>query len=118
MVFDLDPSDDDLARSGVGRLAGGLLDDLGRTTYLKNTGPAALVPLRSNLSFDEVRGFARRCSEVLIEREPDPLRLGHRKVKRGDRVYVDLDRRTYGQTAVPAYAVRSRPGAPISTPIM
>ena len=76
-----------------------------------------LVPLRPSLGFDEVRGFARRCAEVLVEREPDLLTLEQRKAKRGDRVYVDIGRNAYGQTAVPPYAVRARPGAPVSTPI-
>jgi bifunctional non-homologous end joining protein LigD len=121
LVFDLDPSDDDLAKvRRATRLVGRLLDDLGLTTYLKTTGSRGyhvLVPLRPALAFDEVRGFARRCAEVLVEREPDLLTLEQRKAKRGDRVYVDIGRNAYGQTAVPAYAVRARPGAPVSTPI-
>ena len=121
LVFDLDPSDDDLAKvRRATRLVGRLLDDLGLTTYLKTTGSRGyhvLVPLRPALGFDEVRGFARRCAEVLVEREPDLLTLEQRKAKRGDRVYVDIGRNAYGQTAVPAYAVRARPGAPVSTPI-
>jgi bifunctional non-homologous end joining protein LigD len=76
-----------------------------------------LVPLRPSLGFDEVRDFARRCGEVLVEKEPDLLTLEQRKAKRGDRVYVDIGRNAYGQTAVPAYAVRAREGAPVSTPI-
>ena len=55
--------------------------------------------------------------EVLVEKEPDLLTLEQRKAKRGDRVYVDIGRNAYGQTAVPAYAVRAAPGAPVSTPI-
>jgi bifunctional non-homologous end joining protein LigD len=38
-------------------------------------------------------------------------------VNRGDRVLVDIFRNGYGQTAVPPYSVRARPGAPVSTPI-
>ena len=125
LVFDLDPSasdeSSDLAKvRRATRLVGGLLDELGLTSYLKTTGSRGyhvLVPLRPSLGFDEVRDFARRCGEVLVEREPDLLTLEHRKAKRGDRVYVDIGRNAYGQTAVPAYAVRARPSAPVSTPI-
>jgi bifunctional non-homologous end joining protein LigD len=121
LVFDLDPSDDDLAKvRRATRLVGELLDDLGLTTYLKTTGSRGyhvLVPLRPSLGFDEVRDFARRCGEVLVEKEPDLLTLEQRKAKRGDRVYVDIGRNAYGQTAVPAYAVRAREAAPVSTPI-
>jgi len=121
LVFDLDPSDSDLPKvRRATRLVGELLDDLGLTTYLKTTGSRGyhvLVPLRPALGFDDVRAFARRCGEVLVDKAPDLLTLEHRKAKRGDRVYVDIGRNAYGQTAVPAYAVRARPGAPVSTPI-
>jgi bifunctional non-homologous end joining protein LigD len=121
LVFDLDPTDDDLGKvRRATRLVGELLADLGLTTYLKTTGSRGyhvLVPLRPSLGFDEVRDFARRCAEHLVEREPDLLTIEQRKAKRGDRVYVDIGRNAYGQTAVPAYAVRARPGAPVSTPI-
>ena len=121
LVFDLDPSDDDLPKvRRATRLVGELLDDVGLTTYLKTTGSRGyhvLVPLRPALGFDDVRAFARRCGEVLVDKAPDLLTLEQRKAKRGDRVYVDIGRNAYGQTAVPAYAVRARPGAPVSTPI-
>jgi bifunctional non-homologous end joining protein LigD len=125
LVFDLDPSASDglsdLAKvRRATRLVGELLDGLGLTTYLKTTGSRGyhvLVPLRPSLGFDEVRDFARRCGEVLVEKAPDLLTLEQRKAKRGNRVYVDIGRNAYGQTAVPAYAVRARPGAPVSTPI-
>jgi bifunctional non-homologous end joining protein LigD len=121
LVFDLDPSDDDLGKvRRATRLVGELLDDLGLTTYVKTTGSRGyhvLVPLRPSLEFDEVRAFARACAERLVEKEPGLLTIEQRKAKRGDRVFVDIGRNAYGQTAVPAYAVRARPGAPVSTPI-
>jgi bifunctional non-homologous end joining protein LigD len=121
LVFDLDPSDDDLRKvRRATRLVGELLGDVGLTTYLKTTGSRGyhvLVPLRPGLGFDEVRDFARACAERLVEKEPGLLTIEQRKAKRGDRVFVDIGRNAYGQTAVPAYAVRARPGAPVSTPI-
>src|SRR5690349_13209595 len=63
LVFDLDPSEDDLAKvRRATRLVGGLLDDLGLTSYLKTTGSRGyhvVVPLRPAEGFDEVRDFAR-----------------------------------------------------------
>jgi bifunctional non-homologous end joining protein LigD len=121
LIFDLDPSDDDLRKvRRATRLVGELLAELGLATYLKTTGSRGyhvLVPLRPGLEFDEVRGFARACAERLVESEPALLTIEQRKAKRGDRVFVDIGRNAYGQTAVPAYAVRARPGAPVSTPI-
>jgi bifunctional non-homologous end joining protein LigD len=121
LVFDLDPSVEGLAAvRRATRLVGDLLDDLGLTTYLKTTGSRGyhvLVPLRRSWTFDEVRAFAREVAEVLVEREPELLTLEARKDKRGDRVLIDVQRNGYGQTAVPPYAVRARPRAPVSTPI-
>ncbi len=121
LIFDLDPTVEDLKRvRRATRLVGELLDDLGLTSYLKTTGSRGyhvLVPLRRAKDFDDVRGFARDLAEVLVDRHPDLLTLEARKAKRGDRVLVDVQRNGYGQTAVPAYAVRARPGAPVSTPI-
>jgi bifunctional non-homologous end joining protein LigD len=121
LVFDLDPSDDNLRKvRRATRMVGDLLDDLGLTTYLKTTGSRGyhvVVPLRPGPDFDEVRGFARAVAERLVERDPNLLTIEARKAKRGDRVLVDIMRNGYGQTAVPPYAVRARAGAPVSAPI-
>jgi len=121
LVFDLDPSVPGLAAvRRATRLVGELLDDLGLTSVLKTTGSRGyhvLVPLRRTATFDDVRSFARDLARVLVDREPDLLTLEARKAKRGDRVLVDIQRNAYGQTAVPPYAVRARPGATVSAPI-
>lgn len=121
LVFDLDPSDDSLPKvRRATRMVGELLDELGLTAYLKTTGSRGyhvVVPLRPEEGFDEVRGFARQVAERLVERAPDLLTLEARKAKRGDRVLVDIMRNGYGQTAVPPYAVRARPGAPVAAPL-
>jgi bifunctional non-homologous end joining protein LigD len=124
LVVDLDPSDDgddtlEKVRRAT-RMAGELLDELGLTTYLKTTGSRGyhvIVPLRPEEGFDVVREFAHAVAERLVEREPGLLTVEARKAKRGDRVLVDIMRNGYGQTAVPPYAVRARPGAPVSAPI-
>lgn len=124
LIIDLDPNADDpdvLAKvRRATRLTGELLDDLGLTSFVKTTGSRGyhvMVPLRRTESFDEVRAFAHRLGERLADAEPDLLTVEHRKAKRGDRVFVDVLRNGYGQTAVPPYAVRARPGAPVATPI-
>jgi bifunctional non-homologous end joining protein LigD len=88
LIFDLDPSEGGSLRDvrRATRLVGELLDDLDLQTFVKTTGSRGyhvLVPLRPRLSFDDVRGFARECAEVLVAREPDLLTLEHRKAKRG-----------------------------------
>ncbi len=124
LIFDLDPSDDGpetltKVRRAT-RLVGERLDQVGLRSYLKTTGSRGyhvVVPLRRTAGFDDVRAFARRLAEDLVDKQPDLLTIQHRKEKRGDRIFVDVLRNGYGQTAAPPYAVRPRPGAPVSTPI-
>jgi len=40
-----------------------------------------------------------------------------RKAGRGERVYLDIMRNAYAQTAVAPYSVRARRGAPVATPL-
>lgn len=121
LIFDLDPTVPGLGavrRATV--MVGEVLDDLGLRTFLKTTGSRGyhvVVPLRPEADFETVRAFARTVAEVLVGRAPDLLTLQARKKKRGDRVLVDVQRNGYGQTAVPPYAVRARPGAPVAVPI-
>jgi bifunctional non-homologous end joining protein LigD len=121
LVLDLDPSVPGLpAVRRATRMVGELLSDLGLDSVLKTTGSRGyhvVVPLRREAGFDDVRAFARDLARVLVDRAPDLLTLEARKDKRGDRVLVDVQRNGYGQTAVPPYAARARPGAPVSTPI-
>ncbi len=121
LVIDLDPSVPALpAVRRATRLVGELLDSLGLVSLVKTTGSRGyhvVVPIRRTETFDDTRGFARAMAQVLVDREPDLLTLEARKAKRGDRVLVDVQRNGYGQTAVPPYAVRARPGAPVATPI-
>ena len=64
-----------------------------------------------------MRAFAGDLGRVLAARHPDELTTEWRKEKREGRILVDTARNTYAQTAVPPYAVRPRPGAPVATPI-
>jgi len=121
LVFDLDPSGHDLdAVRHATRLTGEALEELGLTTFLKTTGSRGyhvVVPLQQADDFDAVRLFARDVASLLQSREPDLFTVEQRKEKRGARVYVDVMRNAYGQTAVPPYALRAREGAPVSAPI-
>lgn len=121
LVFDLDPSDEDFHK--VQRTAARLktlLDDIELPSFVQTTGSRGLhvvVPLDRGEEFDAVRAFSRRLALKLADREPELVTVEQRKRKRGDRVYLDVQRNAYGQTAVAPYAVRGRPGAPVATPL-
>jgi bifunctional non-homologous end joining protein LigD len=121
LIFDLDPSDRDFAvvRS-TARDVSAVLDDLGLVSYVQTTGSRGLhvtVPLRPEYDFDTVRQFARGVAEVVAAEDPAHRTIEARKAKRGDRVYLDVMRNAYAQTAAAPYTVRARPGAPVATPL-
>lgn len=123
LIFDLDPPDDDrfdLVRHLALLLRQLLEEELGLTAFVKTTGGKGLhvhVPLGGRDDFDAVRRFARQASDVLAAREPGHLTTEQRRDSRGDRVYADVMRNAYAQTAVAPYSVRARPGAPVATPL-
>ncbi|MEV6548665.1 non-homologous end-joining DNA ligase [Streptomyces sp. NPDC051597] len=121
LVFDLDPHGDDFAPvREAARWTRRLLEELELPATLMTTGSRGLhvtVPLDRSASFDEVRAFARDAAEVLAARHPDHLTTQARKQSRGDRLYLDIQRNGYAQTAVVPYAVRALPGAPVAAPL-
>jgi bifunctional non-homologous end joining protein LigD len=121
IVFDLDPSTSDFAPvRAAARACSDVLDDLGLAAYLKTTGSRGLhvvVPISRGPDFDTVRQFARDVADVVAADDPAHRTVEMRKDKRGNRVYVDVMRNAYAQTAVAPYAVRARGGAPVATPL-
>ncbi len=121
LIFDLDPSDGELVamRDGA-RTLWDLLHAVGLRAYLKSTGSRGfhiVAPLDARAGFDEARAFARSVAERVVERDPDRFTIEQRKENRGGRVYLDLGRNAYAQTAVAPYAVRALAGAPVATPL-
>ncbi|WP_217212524.1 non-homologous end-joining DNA ligase [Streptomyces sp. AC550_RSS872] len=121
MVFDLDPADDDFEQvREAAVLLGELLDSLKLPSALMTTGSRGLhvvVPLKGEQDFDQVREFARDVADTLVDAHPDRLTTAARKKDRGDRLYLDVQRNAYAQTAVAPFTVRPRPGAPVATPL-
>ena len=66
--------------------------------------------------FEEVSWFADAVAAILVERDPERLTQAFSKADRGGRIYVDTGRNAYSATVAAAYAVRARPGAPVSAP--
>jgi bifunctional non-homologous end joining protein LigD len=119
-VFDLDPSEDNpeiLRASALGLRD--LLSELGLTSWLKTSGSKGfhiVVPLDGTSGFGEVAGFAHTVGRVLVTRDPDHLTQEFAKVDRGTRILIDTGRNGYSATFAAPYAVRPKPGAPISAP--
>jgi bifunctional non-homologous end joining protein LigD len=122
LIFDLDPSDEDFrAVCGAAKQVRELLSKRGLTSYVKTTGSRGLhvmVALDRKKDYGEVRAFAQEIAEELVQTDPEHLTTDIRKNKRGGRIFVDIARNAYAQTAAPAYAVRARDGAPVAAPLL
>ncbi|MFF2521006.1 non-homologous end-joining DNA ligase [Streptomyces liangshanensis] len=121
LVFDLDPAGDTFepVRRAATQL-GELLGELRLPSALLTTGSRGLhviVPLDGRSGFDEVRAFAADVARTLAARDPDHLTTEVRTAARGGRLYLDIQRNGYAQTAVAPFSVRAREGAPVATPI-
>jgi bifunctional non-homologous end joining protein LigD len=124
IVFDFDPPDDgdgyfEAIRAGALAI-GDILRDRGLTPYAMTSGSRGIhvvAPLRRGPDSDTVRTVAGELAEEVAARLPDQLTTSWRKEGRGGRVLVDAARNTYAQTAVTAYAVRAKPGAPVAAPL-
>lgn len=119
-VFDLDPSTEDPARLRAAALGvRDLLEELGLRSWLKTSGSKGfhiIVPLVVSDDFDQVAAFALAVATTLVGRYPRDLTLEFSKADRGDRIFLDTGRNGYSATFAAAYAVRARPGAPVSAP--
>jgi bifunctional non-homologous end joining protein LigD len=121
IVLDLDPAGDDFEQvRRAARLVGELLDELRLPSGLMTTGSRGLhvvVPISAGEDFDDVREFARDFADVLAAAHPDLITTAARKKDRGERLYLDVQRNAYAQTAVAPFTVRARPGAPVAVPL-
>jgi bifunctional non-homologous end joining protein LigD len=119
-VFDLDPADEDLTVLRTSTLAvRELLAELGLRSWVKTSGSKGfhvVVPLDAAADFDAAWEFSFAVGAVLVKRAPDRLTQEFIKSDRAGRILVDTGRNGYGATFAAAYAVRARPGAPVSAP--
>jgi bifunctional non-homologous end joining protein LigD len=121
LVVDLDPSADEapevLRAAALG--VRDLLRELGLPSWVKTSGSKGfhiVVPLDGQADFEEVGSFAHALGRALVQRDPRHLTQEFAKKGRGGRIYVDTGRNGYSATVAAAYAVRARPGAPVSAP--
>lgn len=119
-VFDLDPSEDNpVALRNAALALRDLLAELGLPTWVKTSGAKGfhiVVPLDGKGDFGQVSRFSHAVGTLLVARDPQHLTQEFSKKDRGRRILIDTGRNAYGATFAAAYAVRARPGAPVSAP--
>jgi bifunctional non-homologous end joining protein LigD len=119
-VFDLDPSTDEpepLRRAALAVRA--LLDELELPSFVKTSGSKGyhiVVPLDGAADAELVGTFSHGAGALLVKRHPELFTQEFIKADRGLRVLVDTGRNWPGATFASVYAVRPKPGAPVSAP--
>jgi bifunctional non-homologous end joining protein LigD len=120
-VFDLDPADDEdpaVLRNAALSLRD-LLREHGHESWIKTSGSKGfhiVIRLDGKTAKGAAARFANRIGRELVERDPARLTQEFSKADRQGRIYVDTGRNGYSATFAAAYAVRPKPGAPVSAP--
>ena len=120
-VFDLDPPDakrGDTVRA-IALALRALLRELGLESWIKTTGSKGfhiVLSLDGTSPMGEVAGFAHHVGAMLVTAAPKHVTQEFSKADRGGRILIDTGRNAYSATFAAAYALRARPGAPVSAP--
>jgi len=122
LIVDLDPPDGTSFADvrAVAREAGDVFRAVGLEPFAMTTGSRGIhvvAPLRRTADFSAVRELARALAVAVAAADPRRLTTEFHKDKREGRIYVDVLRNNYAQTAIPPYGVRAREGAPVATPL-
>jgi bifunctional non-homologous end joining protein LigD len=122
IIFDLDPGPD-IGWGELVRAAKEVRERLraaGLESFIKTTGGKGvhvMAPIDPVATWDEVKPWTRTVAEAMVADSPDRYVSKMSKRLRTGHIFVDYLRNGRGATAVAAYSTRSRPGAPVSTPL-
>lgn len=119
-ILDLDPSVDDAEQLRRGMLSlRDMLHELGLTSWVKTSGSKGFhvaIPLDGEADAGVVSHVASGIGQALTRRHPELFTMEFAKADRGDRIYLDVGRNHPPATFAATYAVRAKPGAPVSAP--
>jgi len=122
MIFDFDP-DPAIPFSAVKKAARELrarLKKKGLESRVKCTGGKGLhviVPIKPVHAWAEVKAWAARMAQDMVADAPDLYVATMTKAKRKNKIFIDYFRNDHTATAVAAYSLRARPGAPVAFPV-
>ncbi|MGO4524224.1 non-homologous end-joining DNA ligase [Microvirga sp. 2MCAF35] len=122
LIFDFDPGDGvEWPRVIEGALAvRERLKALSLESFVKTTGGKGLhvvVPLKPKAPWKDALVFTREIAEAMAAEEPDRYTTTSVKQEREGRIFIDYLRNNREASAIAPYSTRSRPGAPVATPI-
>ena len=122
LIVDMDPPDDRRWEEVVAgaRLVADVFRAIGLEPFALATGSRGLhvvAPLRRELGYPEVFALGKAIAEQVVAAAPDRLTTEFMKAERDERVFVDVLRNRWAQTAVAPYSVRAKPDAPVAVPL-
>jgi bifunctional non-homologous end joining protein LigD len=122
LIFDFDPGEGvEWPRVIEGAVAvRERLKGLGLESFVKTTGGKGLhvvVPIKPKTPWKDALAFTRELAEAMAADEPDRYTTTSVKQEREGRIFIDYLRNNREASAVAPYSTRSRPGAPVATPV-
>ena len=122
LVFDLDPGPAVAWREVVtaAKRVRAALTQLGLLSWVKTTGGNGLhvvAPLAPSAGVDACLKFAASVAIGLVAEHPTTYTLAIPKVRRENKILIDIGRNGRGSTMVAPYSLRARAGAPVSMPL-
>ncbi len=120
LIIDLDPSQKFSQVRKAARALRDILEKFSITSFLMTTGSRGLhivIPLDSNEDFDASRKAGRIIGRYACRINPEIFTMETYKKDRDGKLYFDIQRNAWAQTAITPYSLRPRDGAPVATPI-
>jgi bifunctional non-homologous end joining protein LigD len=122
VAFDLDPGAPAtiVECCRVAELLHGMFDGLGLESFAKTSGSKGMqvyVPLNSEATFAQTKGFAKAVAELLAREEPDLVVARQTKSARKGKVLVDWGQNDEAKTTITVYSLRAMERPTVSTPL-
>ena len=120
-ILDLDPKEapfTDVVE--IARTIHDLCEEIGLPSFPKtsgSTGIHVLVPLGRQLTYEQARTMGQLLARVVVAERPEIATLTRNPDRRNGKVYVDFVQNGHGRLLVAPFAVRPKPGAPVSAPL-
>jgi bifunctional non-homologous end joining protein LigD len=122
IIFDLDPSlENDFAK--VQEVAINMHTELNKlklSNFVMTTGSRGLhvvLPIKEIYTHAQVKIFAQNFADYIVNLIPNITTTNIKKEKREDKIFIDILRNNYAQTAIAPYSLRALAGAPVAAPI-
>ena len=126
LIFDLDPSSDASSLDSIALLkfvaikVRELAHSLNLESFIQTTGSRGFhiyIPLDQTSSFEDVHNFAKKFATYLSKTYPEKITIEQRIADRGNKIFIDYARNSYGLNSVAPYTIRTKENAPIATPL-